>query len=102
MQQVVERVAALRAHDRERALLRVLPDRESVLEDRLPLRRQVQTAAAATRGRVHVDVAQREEALQVARERRFFDVELMPDLDGRDGVARGKLSEQRVLARGDP
>ena len=59
----------------------------------------MQATSAPPRRRVHVDMTQCEQTLQVARERRLLDVELVPDLDRGDGVARSELREQRVLAR---
>ena len=35
------------------------------------------------------------------RERSTFNVEFVTDLDGRDGVTRSQLRQQRILARGD-
>jgi len=61
----------------------------------------VQTTAATAGRRVHDDEAERQQALQVARQGRLLDVELVPDLHGGNAVARGELGEQRVLAGRD-
>ncbi len=72
-----------------------------ILEHGLALGRQMQTAAATPCRRIHVDVAQRQKPLQVARQRRLLDVEVVADLDGGDAVTRSELRKQSVLARRD-
>ena len=81
--------------------LRLRPDRETLLDHQFAFGRQVQAAAAAAGRRIHGDVAERQQAFQVARQRRFLDVERVPDLDGGDAVLLGELGQQRELAGGD-
>ena len=71
-------------HGPDRLLLRILPDRVGILEHGLTFGRQVQAAATPSGGRIHHDMTQRQKALEVARQRRLFDIEIMTDLDSRD------------------
>src|SRR3569623_2470440 len=99
--QNVENGTALGTHGTDSPLLRSLPYRVGVLQHGLTFGRKVQTASPPTGGWIHDDMAKREEALQIAGQRRLLDIEFVADLDSGDAVTRRELGEQRVLACGD-
>src|SRR5262249_54094289 len=74
------------------------PDRVGLLDHGLALGRQVQAAAAPTGRRIHGEVTERQQPLQVARQGRLLDVEGVANLDGGDAVLLGELGEKRELA----
>jgi hypothetical protein len=47
-------------------------------------------------------VPERQQTLQVARQRRLLDVERVADLDGSDAVLLRELGQERELAGRDP
>ena len=85
-QQAIEYNPTVGAHSPDCPLLRVLPYRICILQNGLTFGRKVQTTATATGGRIHDDMAKRQKTLEIARQCRLLDVEVVSDLDGSDSV----------------
>ena len=93
IEEAVENATALRTHGSSGAPLRILPDGVRVHENGGTFGRQVQAATASAGWRIHRDVSECQEALEIAGQCRLFDIEFVPDLDSRDAIARSELSQ---------